>query len=284
MIEHTKTEFGAELLTVECRYPRFIHAEVMTHRVFSRNAASSRAIPIKKLLADVKKDMAIPIFWGKNKTGMQADEQLTGWRLWLAKKIWIVSGHVACFFAWLFLQVGLHKQIANRIIEPWSHITLLISSTEWDNFYGLRIHKDAQPEIKYLAMAIYSAHISSMPRLVKFGEWHLPYISQNDYEIYPVEDLIYISMARCASTSYKTVDGKMMTLDKAKELGQKLVGANPIHASPSEHIAQPDHLINDDGYTYWERPDLHGNFFGYRQYRKSLPNENIKDYGIPTKA
>jgi hypothetical protein len=278
VIEHSINEYGNELLTVECRYPRFIHAEVMTHRAFSRNAASSRAIPVKKMLHDIKKDMAIPIFWGKNQSGMQAKEQLTGWRLFLAKSIWIASGHVACWFAWLFIQVGLHKQIANRILEPWSHITLLISATEWYNFFGLRLHKDAQPEIQALARAIWEEKQLSFPRLLQADEWHLPYTKQEILATgQHLEDLKKISSARCASTSYKTVDGKEMTLDRALVLGEKLFASEPLHASPAEHQSTPDRKKEDGT---WERPDLHGNFTGFIQYRKTLPNETIEDFEL----
>jgi hypothetical protein len=271
VIAHSVNENGNELLTVECRYQRLIHCELLTHRMLSRNSASSRAIPTKKILADIKNDMAMPTFWGKNQSGMQASEELTGLRLWLAKTIWIVSGHIACWFAWVFSKIGLHKQIANRIVEPWSHITVLISATEWENFFGLRMHKDAQPEIQKLAIAIYEARANSKPKLLPHDGWHLPYITEEEFLSNKIEDLINISAARCASISYKTVDGKDMTLDKAKVLGDKLFGASPIHASPAEHIAQPDSMYNH----VWVNKPLHGNFVGFIQYRKTLPNENM---------
>lgn len=279
LIEHSISENGVEIMSVECRYPRFIHSELMTHRVFSRNAASSRAIPIKKMLNDIKTDMVIPSYWGKNQSGMQAKEELTGTRLWMAKTIWILTGRMVCFFVWLLSKVGLHKQIANRMLEPWSHITVLITSTYWKNFYALRNHKDAQPEIRELAKLVFEAHQGSIPKLVKFGEWHLPYVTLIERLGLDLDKQKLISIARCASTSYKTVDGKEMTTDKAIELSNKLVGSYPLHASPIEHQATPDESISVKyNKLIWKNPDQHGNFYGWIQNRKTYDNEFVDDY------
>ena len=165
------------------------------------------------------------------------------------------------------------------MLEPWSHITVLITSTYWNNFYALRKHKDAQPEIRELAHQVYEAHISSTPKLVMLGEWHLPYVTKIERLTMDLASQKLISIARCASTSYKTVDGKVMTTDKALELSNKLVGSYPLHASPIEHQATPDKkyagMLED---PTWSNPELHGNFYGWIQNRKTYKGEFVNEY------
>lgn len=262
---------GIRLLTFELRYPRFIHSEFMTHRVFSRNASSSRAIPVKRLLAAVRQDMAEPVSWGKNQPGMQAREDLTGWRLTAARLLWRSAGHTACAFASLAAALGAHKQIVNRLIEPWSHITVVVTGTEWSNFFALRDHKDADPTIAELAFQMRIAMLKSIPKVLKPGQWHLPYCSVEEKEIgesgvydwvmpgTTKQDVKRASAARCARTSYLTHDGE--TPDIAKDLGlfQRLAGAAPQHLSPTEHQATPS---GDENF--------HANFRGWVQFRKEV--------------
>src|SRR5690606_30080072 len=119
---------------MQLRYPRFIHAEFMTHRAFSRNASSSRAIPVHKMLSQVWNDPATPIHWGASRPGMQAREELKGWKRKAAQAIWKLAGRAACVFAWGAMKLGLHKQVANRILEPWQYIHVVVTATDWDNF------------------------------------------------------------------------------------------------------------------------------------------------------
>ena len=142
------------LTTLQLRYWRAIHGEFMTHRVFSRNASSSRAIPIKKFISQVWNDPAMPVHWGKNQAGMKARSELTPLQIKLCKFIWISASKVACIFAYLLSLVGLHKQIGNRILEPWQYISVIVTATEWDNWFELRNHPDAQPDIQELAKLI----------------------------------------------------------------------------------------------------------------------------------
>ena len=142
---------GIRLTTMELSYHRYIHSEFMTHRMFSRNASSSRAIPIKKLLEQVKNDPMMPIHWGSNKPGMQAGEELKGEDLHVAQREWINAANNAVDTASHLQELGLHKQIANRLLEPFLAIKVVVTATEWENFFKLRIHKDAQPEIQELA-------------------------------------------------------------------------------------------------------------------------------------
>lgn len=270
------------ILTIEARYPRFIHAELMTHRVFSRNAASSRAIPTQRLIDDVKNDPAIPVYWGKNQPGMQAREECDEYVVYnnymgnfvgSREDAWLNAREHAIQSAENFMTAGYHKQIVNRLLEPWAHITVCITSTSWANFFALRDHPDAQPEIRELARAIKEAKYAVKPRRLQYGEWHFPYVTEDDRQNYPIDAQLQMSVARCASTSYRTVDGQLMTAAKALELYKKLIDHDPIHASPTEHQATPDEPWG----LSWSSPQLHGNFTGYKQYRKMLPNEYVGD-------
>lgn len=255
---------GVEIYTMELRYPRFIHAEVMTHRVFSRNASSSRAIPVKRLIADVKRDTAMPIHWGANQPGMQARHALSTNKRGLAKFLWLRARDAACFAAGLMNKLGAHKQIVNRLIEPFSHINVVVTATDWDNFFDLRDHPDAQPEIRALAQAIREAMNTDIRTLAP-GEWHLPYVTELERTMLLTDAAKQVSAARCARVSYKTHDGKTPLLSEDIMLYERLVGGKPIHASPTEHQATPltmDELIDP------KTPQ--SNFTGWFQHRKEI--------------
>jgi thymidylate synthase ThyX len=283
IIEHSVSLYAppmrksaVRLATLQLTYPRFIHAELMTHRVFSRNASSSRAIPVMVMLKQVWNDPAMPIHWGQNQPGMQANSQLTGIKSWMAKKLWRGAAKTACVFAYLMNKTGLHKQVANRILEPFQLIHVIVTASEWDNFFELRAHKDAQPEIHALALAIKGAVYASTPTLRMGGPgetiaWHLPYVTQkerSDHSHNP-NYLAKLSAARCARVSYLTHDGKKP--DEAKDLAlyDRLVGSRPLHASPIEHQAYPDTYLNG----HWTEPQMHGNFKGWVQYRKQVEGQ-----------
>jgi hypothetical protein len=246
---------GPVLTTFELRYWRAIHAEMMTHRVFSRNAGSSRAIPVKTMLRQVWDDPAGPIHWGANQAGMQAKEQLSGWRLKLARGTWKLAGRVACGFAWSLMKLGLHKQVANRLLEPWQYINVVVSATEWNNFFKLRCHEDAQPEIQELTRKMQEAMQIQVPFKLYTGDWHLPYVTHDEWKELSIEDQLKLSTARCARVSYAPFDG-VAAHSKEFERHDKLVGSEPIHASPTEHQAQ---CMGDDA--------NYANFKGWRQYR-----------------
>lgn len=250
---------SSRLTTYLLRYPRFIHSELMTHRVFSRNAASSRAIPVMTVLRQVWNDPAMPIHWGANRKGMQAKDELTGWRRWLAKATWRTAGKIACVFAWTFTKVGLHKQVANRILEPWQWMHTLVTATDWENFFTLRCHKDAQPEFQLLAQMIMQANLINVPKELQPGQWHMPFVEgviQNT-----VGEALIKSAARCAWTSYKMPNSSAdPTYEQCLSTFTKLVG-DPMHASPLEHQAQ---VINSMNLL----SKLHRNFtHGWEQHR-----------------
>lgn len=279
---------GIRLTTFQLRYPRFIHAELMTHRLFSRNASSSRAIPVKKMIEDLRRDPAMPIYWGSNKPGMQAGEELTGSDLEVAKKRWLYAMNRAIGTAEDLIELGLHKQIANRILEPWAHINVVLTATSFENFYALRRHSDAQPEIKDLADKMWLAQNQSTPKELEPGEWHLPFIRADEryYNDSPstkaqadhiLETLKKVSVARCARVSYLTHDGRPTTVEEDLALYERLVGGAPLHASPAEHQATPDSRWppNFGQPRRWKHEHEHGNFTGWRQLRKILPNEFV---------
>lgn len=280
-LRYSRAPSGILLPTMELLYPRFIHAEFMTHRVLSRNASSSRAIPVERLIKAILEDPAMPIHWGKNQPGMQAHEELGGLERAQARRIWLEAMHEAVRFARAMHDLGAHKQIVNRLLEPFAHIRVVMTG-DLTNFFGLRRHPDAQPEIRALADAMWEALQDAEPQDLALGEWHLPYVLDEEIDAHgglsdPTGILRKVSAARCARTSYKTHDGRVSEIDEDVGLYERLVGGVPLHASPTEHQATPDYVWNhaSDGTPVWARPDLHGNLFGWRQNRKYLPNENI---------
>lgn len=284
---------GIRLTTLQLRYPKFIHGEFMTHRVFSRNASSSRAIPVERLIKDVREDPVVPMYWGKNQPGMQAREECNGIVAHVAhgdlrrKDAWNEARSEAIEWAKAFTEAGYHKQIVNRLLEPFAHINVVVTSTEWSNFFALRCHPDAQPEMRILAETMLGAISASQPAALKHGSWHLPYAdrighlneqpgSQPDWDT-----RIKLSVARCARVSYLTQEGKVPSVEEDLKLYDRLVSSVPLHASPAEHQATPDTRVAgyeaQGSHRKWEREELHGNFRGWIQYRKTLPRENADE-------
>ena len=279
------------ITTLELEYPRFIHSEFMTHRVFSRNASSSRAIPVAKVIQAVIDNPAMPIHWGKNQSGMQAHEELDDSGKESVERLWIDARDCAVQLAKEMSEVGAHKQIVNRILEPFTHIKVIVTATDYANFFALRDHEDAQPEIRELARVMKEAMTASTPQVLKEGDWHLPYLDAEDlsniYEYLKKGRIIRdepsgvdtrmmacaISAARCARVSYLTHDGERPTIEKDMELYHHLVHANPPHMSPCEHQASPDKL--SPGLADWARADQHGNFTGWIQFRHLIKGESV---------
>lgn len=285
VVAHSSHPACPDLITLEIRYPRFIHSEFMTHREFSRNASSSRAIPVVRTLASILNDPAAPIHWGENHPGMQSHNELTGWRKTAVKFMWYLSCYTNVSYAYIMHKLGAHKQIVNRITEPYSHINVLVTSTNWSNFLNLRDHEDAQPEIRQLAIEIRKALKQSIPDKLKTGQFHLPYVFSyeskklredkrhpitaqelSDLEVEMI--LCQISTARSARLSYYNFDG-IRSIRKDLDLYKKLVVSEPLHASPAEHQATPD--PEEERTTEW------GNLRYWAQHRKMLQNEAILD-------
>lgn len=279
ILADSMNEYGDMLTTMELVYPRFIHPEFMTHRDFSRNASSSRAIPSMQLIEQVRHAPVYPIHWGKNQPGMQASEELKGEELQYAIEQWRLAAINASHSAErLLLGTHAHKQVVNRILEPFLPIRVVVSSTRWDNFFGLRRHPDAQPEIRYLADLMFKARERSTPRLLMKGEWHLPYVTSEEVALLGIEIAIQVSVARCARVSYRLHNGRSTTVEEDQRLYQRLVGSDPKHASPAEHQATPDSCWFGGLFgRWWKNRKMHGNFNGFIQYRKTLLNERIGD-------
>lgn len=250
---------GHRITTLLLRYPRMVHAEFLRHRCFSYSVASSRAIPSQKLRQRVIEGPATIAWWGKNQAGMVAKEELAGDELKAVQDAWTRAMMWSIALSEALEQLGLHKQIANRPLEPWSDVEQLTTGTDWDNFEALRCHPDAQPEIKVIAELAREARAASRPRVLQAGEWHLPFITDEEREetrdmrafcrrlgspwpvtVFlddPAVFLTRISAARCARTSYLNHEGRVEYV-KDLDLYDRLSTAFPGHWSPSEHVCQ----------------------------------------------
>lgn len=251
---------GVRLTTFRLTYPRIIHAELMTHRLFSRNTSSSRAIPVVRQILNTVRHMAAPVEWGSNKPGMQAGEELTGWRRWAAEALWYGCGYMVAGFSFALAKVGAHKQIANRPLEPWTHVTVILTATDFANWFALRKHSDADPTIRLLAHEMYWAMRDSKPQPLLSGEWHIPFVNED----LPLDQMLKLSAARCAVQSFNRE--RPVTLEDADRIWARLT-STPVHASPFEHQAYADPLNQES--------HLHGNLRGFVQHRKLLPEEAV---------
>lgn len=309
---------GNRLTTFILEMPRYVLAEINTHRTFSKNAASSRAIPVEKMIQQVIDNPVIPIKFGKNQPGMKANEELDDTiknnyfvtekkyddlelvdyceglffnvygitQKEHAKRVWLEARDQAVDKVRLLNNIGLHKEIANRILEPWFHIKIILSGTDFENFFALRAHDDATPDLRALAYKMLEEYNKSTPKLLNEGEWHIPFGDKIDEERLsgllmkidkkfewdqPDEDHILqnyklmISAARCARISYLNFEGKD-DYEADIKLCEKLFSNIPRHLSPAEHCAMA-----------LDKPERIGNFIGFKQFRKFFIDENLKD-------
>ena len=255
-------KFDRRLTTIQVVCPRFIWAEMLTHRMFSRNAQSSRACPVKKMIEEVRTNPVVPIEWGANQPGMQADNLLTTPQLDGAQAAWKRAATAAANEAEYLMQMGAHKQIVNRILEPYVTISSIITATEWDNFFKLRIHEAAQPEIRATAEAMKAAMDESEAEPIEMGDWHLPYVSSVLIDEIGPRSAAMVSAARCARVSYKNHDGTNCDVGKDMLLARRLM--QDEHWSPFEHQAFASETI---GFL--------DNFDSFRQFRHTLRQEAI---------
>ncbi|WP_205937643.1 FAD-dependent thymidylate synthase [Rhizobium leguminosarum] len=283
------------LITMHLHYPDIIHGEVMTHRVFSRNARSMRAVPVATMVKEVREDPFVPWHWGKNQKGMQASEECNElvkigsyWEggphndrevdiLKTREEAWRLAANSAADFAENYAHAGYHKQIANRIIAPYTWKHTLITSKSWANFFHLRDHEDAEPHFHDLAALVRGAIRNASYQWLKPGEWHLPYVTKSEMANNPLEVQRQLSVARSARISYAPFDGDF-SIAREIERYDLLVGSQPLHASPTEHQATPDLFKKVNGKVVFDNPELGGNFGpGWIQFRKTLPFEYIED-------
>lgn len=317
IIAHSKSSVtGKEIITWELTYPRFIHSEFMTHRLFSRNAASSRAIPVAKMLEMVRLTPAMPVRFGANQAGMQDkgvdhDAMISGWDgdgiggkigdfipdCFTPKGAWTMAARTASMWAEVFAEAGYHKQVANRLIEPFQWMKTVMTATEDDNWFWLRDHNDADPTIHALASVMWEAKQASEPVVLTPNDWHMPYFGDGYWLLdcgIPLEDALAISSSCCAQVSYRKLDD---SLEKAKDIFAKLIESKPCHASPTEHQATPMRKENwgsnlssfrqtwEDGITHCDRAGnlWSGNFKGWVQHRQLIPDNVCNNYVPSTK-
>lgn len=291
---------GQRLTTMQLTHPRIVHAEFMTHCMFARNASSSRAIPFNVTVQKVADDPFVPVWWGENQKGMQAAKEIAEWKKERAINKWLQARDIMIKIAkemadpdcsvckgegkWYTETIkdyvtclnchgtgeglNIHKQIVNRLLEPWSWITVAATGdwSAWSNYFALRCDKDAQPEIAKQAYMAQLAYFRSKPRELKVGEWHLPYVGENEFPDLLQSDVAKISVGRCARTSYLTQEWKREPA-KDVELFDRLYYHEPKHASPFEHVCEA--MGNKERYA---------KYTGWRSYRFGMPREYITDF------
>jgi hypothetical protein len=274
--------------TFELVYPRMIHSELLTHKQLSRNCASSRAIPIEAMLKEIENDIAVPVHWGKNQAGMQAKEELQGNDRLIAQDCWDSAAVVAIAFSRKLAATGVHKQVANRITEPYQHMKTVMSGTDWKNVFYLRNHKDADPTIALLFKQMQELWENTEVQALDTCEWHTPYIDTNinydrveyldeNFKEISMQEALKISASCCAQTSFRKNDS---SVDKADMVYDRLVNSKPVHASPFEHQAKPMRKYsNPFDASQWEPGITHvnrkgelfsGNLRGWVQHRQLI--------------
>lgn len=303
ILKDSINNFGDRVTTFRLTYHRYILAEVNTHRNLSKNTSSSRAIPVSSNIERVLNNPAVPIVWGKNKAGMSSNEILDDDTT--AYNSWIEASKLMSAVASRLSKIELHKQFANRLLEPFLTVDTILTGTEFNNFFNLRISSDAQPEICDLAMKMYIAYKNSTPTLLYSNQWHLPYIDTifdefgnikyfvNDQEI-DLDTAIKISVSCCAQVSYRKLD---TSIEKALQIYERLTSNKSLHASPFEHVCTPfsneEHSVRIAALNmmYESLPDLSSidlnlfmykrNFKGWTQYRTLMPNDtNLNEFVI----
>lgn len=244
------SETGKRLTTFEITFPRIVLSEFNTHRMFSRNSASSRAIPFSKQIEKVKTDPFIPEQFPLNCTGMQPQEYVTkddsAYKYYV--DYWLGARNNAVSQAVEFFDLKKpHKQIVNRLIEPFMWHTVIVTATEFSNFFKLRCDENAQYEIRRIADLMYEAYyafdsakidncdltdrdikvisnhewIAIRPQKLKVGEWHCPLVSYDDFK--PI--MLYLSSVKELDepnaenwTSYSSLECKSWNNGSAEDI------------------------------------------------------------------
>ena len=249
----TKSGDSPRITTLELVYPRFIHSEFMTHRMFSRNAASSRATPVQRMIDEVAKNPVVPEVWRRNVAGMAGGEPLPPEKQAEARSEWMWACQQALITAARLAELGVAKEHVNRVLEPFTRIRTLVTATEWENFFNLRLADGVQPEMHDLALAMKRAMDAREPRESKF---HLPYVDLEGGAWPSISD-VKKSVARCARVSYLTHEGSEPNDAADLRLAERLLKSG--HLSSFEHQARAF-----DPYRFIT------NFKGWSSYRSSI--------------
>lgn len=291
---------GDRLTTFRLTYPRIILAELNTHRVYSKNTSSSRAIPVKDNIERIRNDPFIPGQWVKNARGMFSLDYIDN-NLEEIMRLWLEANYIMGDIGKNLAEYELHKQYANRLLEPFMYVDTILTGTDFNNFFYLRTAEDAQPEIQELANCMYEVYFESIPDLLYYGEWHVPYIDtirENDSLTYSINDQIIdidtaikIAISCCGQVSYRKLN---TTIEKALEIYAKFMNNSRLHASPLEHVATPfsdleyesrikvrdllqvelgDNISSFD----LEKILYKRNFKGWTQYRTLIPNDTYTE-------
>lgn len=304
---------GKMIHTLELEYPRSIHAQLLTHGVFSKNSSSTRAVPLHAAIKQLRENPA-GVIWTANQSGMQGNVIPESATIMPNRVMGLARESMIGFAEFLNDKfedggLGIHKQNAGRLLEPFQNIKIVLTSTEWENWDWLRIHKDAQGEIADLAAAMKQARDTAEVMELQPGEWHVPYVERRrentngagDYIEYFITDLENgattltpreakkVSMSVCAQISYRRADDG---LEKATKMEGMLVDGHKVHASPFEHQATPisestgdrQDPVNDARHiNTWEEGITHlrrdgqfgsGNFVGWIQHRQLVKNHD----------
>lgn len=278
MILDSVTPSGVRISTIEVTMPKLLVAQSNTHRVFSRNSASSRAMPISKVIKGIKDDPVYPAVWAANGKGMIPKAELSGAKLRLAKLIWDFHRHISIWCAKAEEKIGLHKQYTNRLLEAHMYTKVLITSTEWNNFFKLRIDHAAQQDMQDVAKCIKQTLDSSKPALLGKRMWHLPYVGHKASSDIDIGKFLILSTSLCAQVSFRTLDD---TPEKADRVFKSLTDSNNLHASPLEHQACNYESVERFG----ARSNFHDSMMQFRKlcehivkHQWTLDADSIRDY------
>lgn len=280
VIADSISEAGDRLTTLEVTFPRIVLDQMTKHRMLSYNTSSTRAIPVEKMIRRVEEDPFIPIHWGQNQKGMVSDREMAPAEIQESKYSWLLARDLAVGQAKALVAYGAHKQIANHVLNPYAWSTCIVSGTEWSNFFALRTDPAAQPEIRKIAEMMKEVYLASDPNLLMAGEWHLPYLEEDWKDRYSLDVAKMASTARCARVSYLNQD-KEINVQSDITLYERLVSGG--HLSPLEHVATPvgqEMKLVGPGWNEYFSPMI-GNFKGWKQLRKFIPNED--DFGKVSK-
>lgn len=304
VVKHSISPAGDEVITFSLEYGLLVHAEFLRHREQSHSVKSNRAIPMKVIRKEVLENPYVPVYFGKNKPGMVAGEPCGSW----AAAIWRGFRYPACAVHWVIDKLGGHKEWGNRLLFPWQWVRETVTATSFDNFYNLRVHPDAQKDIKAIADAMYKAYLASVPEVINYGEWHCPYVETRRafagtklrYFVEGVQvdaqTAVKCSAARVARSSYNNHDKSDCTLAADLRLYKQLVESKPVHASPVEAQVTPvlptqwgsGCVVNDpkdpdtwqEGITHLRKDGKFGsgNSVGWVQARQTLQDHTCYNY------